>query len=327
MSSLPSTTPATSGLAHVRSQQRNHSGALPFIAGNMLLGTVGIFVHAAGAAPLTAVWFRCAFGLLGLTGWLAWRGLLPQLRLGRPTAPWVLASAVLMVAGWAIFFQAMAYIPAGIAIVLFHVQPLWLLLFGALWLGEPIGRQRLLAVLAALLGLALATGVAQHLPLFDNTSVAESADGYWLGVALCMLGAVVMALLTLCVKKVPQVHASALTWWHCLLGTAVLWLGPAHSGWPAVGSTWLWLAGVGLVHTALAYTLIYAGTARLPMARLAVLQYMYPAVAILIDWAYFGQYLSGLQLLGIALMSAAIGYAERPQRSLQPAQPTRTGAH
>ena len=309
------TTTATSGLPHTHSQQRSHSGALPFILGNMLLGTVGIFVHAAGAAPLTAVWFRCAFGLLGLTGWLAWHGLLPQLRLGRQTAPWVLASAVLMVAGWVIFFQAMAYIPAGMAIVLFHVQPLWLLLFAALWMGEPVGRQRLLALLAALLGLALATGVAQHLPHFGSTTVAESTDGYWLGVALCMLGAVVMALLTLCVKKVPQMHASALTWWHCLLGTAVLWLGPAQTGWPAAGSPWLWLAGLGLVHTALAYTLIYAGTARLPMARLAILQYVYPVVAIVIDWAYFSQRLSGLQLLGVALMSAAIGYAERPQHS------------
>ena len=251
------------------------------------------------------------FLFIVLVGWLAWRRLLPQLRLGRPTAPWVLASAVLMVAGWVIFFQAMAYIPAGMAIVLFHVQPLWLLLLGALWLGEPIGRQRLLAVLVALLGLALATGVAQHLPLFANASVAESADGYWLGVALCMLGAVVMALLTLCVKKVPQVHASALTWWHCLLGTAVLWLGPAHSGWPAVGSTWLWLAGVGLVHTALAYTLIYAGTARLPMARLAVLQYVYPAVAIVIDWLYFRQTLRTTQIVGIAILTLAITVAER----------------
>ena len=326
MSSLPQHAPAANGLLSNHATQQQHSGALPFILGNMLLGTVGIFVHAAGAAPLTAVWFRCAFGLLGLTGWLAWHGLLPQLRLGRQTAPWVLASAVLMVAGWVLFFQAMAYISAGMAIVLFHVQPLWLLLFAALWLGEPVGLQRLLAVLAALLGLALATGVAQHLPIFDNNTAADSAsaDGYWLGVALCMLGAVVMALLTLCVKKVPQMHASALTWWHCLLGMTVLWVGPAHTGWPAMGSPWLWLAGLGLVHTALAYTLIYAGTARLPMARLAILQYVYPAVAIVIDWAYFGQRLSSLQLLGIALMSVAIGYAERPQRS---PQATHHGTH
>ena len=61
--------------------------------------------------------------------------------------------------------------------------------------------------------------------------------------------------------------------------------------------------------------MIYAGTTRLPVARIAILQYVYPAVALLIDWWYFDLQLSGLQLFGIVLMSAAIGYAERPQRS------------
>ena len=307
MSSIASGSLPATPLPHART-----SGALPFVLGSMLLGTVGIFVHAAHAPPLTAVWFRSAFGLLGLTLWLAWRRQLPQLRLTRQTAPWALASGVCMVVSWVLFFQAMAYIPAGMAIVLFHVQPLWLLLFGALWLGEPVGRQRLLAVLAALIGLVLATGVLQHLPVWGG---ASATPGYWLGVALCMVGAVVMAALTLFTKKAAQLPASALAWWQCLVGTAVLWLAPAYNGWPALGNHWRWLAGLGLVHTALAYTLIYAGTMRLPVARIAILQYVYPAVAMLIDWWYFDQRLDAMQLLGIVVMTAAIGYAERPARS------------
>lgn len=43
------------------------SGMRPFILGSILLGTIGIFVHEADAHPLTATWFRCAFGLLALT--------------------------------------------------------------------------------------------------------------------------------------------------------------------------------------------------------------------------------------------------------------------
>ena len=42
-----------------------------------------------------------------------------------------------------------------------------------------------------------------------------------------------------------------------------------------------------------------------------MLQFVYPAVAILIDWWYFGQTLSGAQLAGIAVMTVAIGFAER----------------
>jgi drug/metabolite transporter (DMT)-like permease len=64
----------------------------------------------------------------------------------------------------------------------------------------------------------------------------------------------------------------------------------------------------------LAYTLIYGGMARLNTGRVALLQFVYPAVAILIDQLYFGQRLSGLQLAGIAIIAAAIGFAERAPR-------------
>lgn len=289
------------------------SGALPFLLGCMLLGTVGVFVQEAHAAPITATWFRCAFGLLGLTAWMAWRRQLPLLRLPRRAAPWVLASGVLMIASWTLFFQAMTYTSAGMAIVLFHVQPLWLLLFGALWLGERVRGQRLAAVLVALFGLALATGVLQHLPVFGAEDLHQS--GYWLGVSLCMAGAVCMAGVTLCAKK-AQTSASALAWWQCLLGALTLWIWPVQYGWPAWGGAWLWLAGLGLVHTALAYTLIYAGTLRLPTSRIAIFQFVYPAVAIVIDWLYFRQALSTAQLIGIAVLTVAISVAERPSRPL-----------
>ncbi len=307
-------TPSSAVMAASTPSPRHHAfnnGALPFLLGCMLLGTVGVFVQEAQAAPITATWFRCAFGLVGLTAWMAWQRQWPQLRLSRSTAPWVLASGVLMIASWALFFQAMTYTSAGMAIVLFHVQPLWLLLFGALWLGERVGRQRLAAVLAALFGLALATGVLQHLAVFGTEDASQ--NGYWLGVSLCMVGAVCMAGVTLCAKK-AQTSASALAWWQCLLGTLTLWIWPAQYGWPAWGGAWLWLAGLGLVHTALAYTLIYAGTLRLPTSRIAIFQFVYPAVAIVIDWLYFRQTLSTAQLIGIAVLTIAISVAERPSR-------------
>ena len=307
----PSNTAVAASITPPR-HHASHNGALPFLLGCMLLGTVGVFVQEAHAAPLTATWFRCAFGLLGLTAWMAWQRQLPQLRLSRSAAPWVWASGVLMVASWALFFQAMSYTSAGMAIVLFHVQPLWVLLFGALWLGERVGRQRLAAVLVALFGLALATGVLQHIAALGAEEASQS--GYWLGVALCMVGAVCMAGVTLCAKK-AQTSASALAWWQCLLGALALWIWPMQYGWPAWGSAWLWLAGLGLVHTALAYTLIYAGTLRLPTSRIAIFQFVYPAVAIVIDWLYFGQTLSTTQLIGIAVLTIAISVAERPSRS------------
>jgi len=288
------------------------AGASPFLLGSMLLGTIGVFVHQANAAPLTATWFRCAFGLLGLTLWVLWRQQTRFLRLTRSTAPWVLSASILMVLGWGLFFAAIERTSAGVAIVLFHIQPLWVLLLGGLWLKESIGRQRIASVAVAMLGLVLATGVLEHTPVFGGGETLR--PGYWMGVTLCLIGAFCTACVTVIARRLSDMPAGILAWWQCLVGTVVLWMWPMEQGWPEWGMSWVWLVGLGLIHTGLAYTLMYVGMARLSTGRIAVFQFTYPAVAIVIDWLFFDQRLDGVQLFGIALMSVAIWFAERAPR-------------
>lgn len=279
-------------------------GTLWFLLGNVLLGSIGVFVHEAQASPLTITWFRCAFGLAGLTLWMLWRGRWRNLWVGWRALPWVLLLASGMLASWWLFFTAMHHVPAGMAVVLFHVQPLWVLLLGAWWLKEAVPPCRVIAVLCAMVGLALATGV------FDMGGADRPAH-YWLGVGLCLVGALCTACVTLVAKRLQALPVGVLAWWQCALGTAVLWVEPWQQGWPAWGAAWGWLAGLGLVHTALAYALIYAGMGRLPTARVAVLQFVYPLVAIGVDAAYFQQALGGVQLFGVALMLGALALGER----------------
>ncbi|SAL63990.1 integral membrane protein [Caballeronia cordobensis] len=282
------------------------TGAWPFLLGCALLGTIGVFLHEAHADPLTATWFRCAFGLLGMSAWVIVRRQTRFLRLTRTTGPWVLAASMLMVVSWALFFSAVERISAGVAIVLFHVQPMWVLLLASVLLKETIGAQRFAAVAVAMFGLVLATGIVGH-----AAEGSKDAGGYWIGVVACIAGSLCMACVTLIAKRLRGMPAGTLAWWQCAVGTLALWVWPMEQGWPAWGVSWIWLAGLGVIHTGLAYTLMYLGMARLDTARIAVFQFVYPAVAIVIDWLYFDQRLSGLQLAGIAVMSVAIGVAER----------------
>ena len=298
---------AHAGHAPSRTQQ----GLLAFVAGSVLLGSVGVFVHQAGADPWTATWFRCAFGWLGLSLWLAATGQWRQLRLARADVLWVLASGALLVLAWGLFFAAMAHVPAGVATLLFHVQPLWLLLLGPLVLREAVDRHSWLAVALAMLGLLLATGLAQVGQGAHAGSGAGPGGLVWLGVALCLFGSLCTAGVSLSARKLQGLSAAALAWWHCAMGTVALLVWPLTQGWPAWGSSWAWLAGLGLIHTALAYGLMYAGMARLPASRIARLQFIYPAVALALDWAVYGQRLGGVQLAGVALMAWAIWWAER----------------
>ncbi|HSB21644.1 MAG TPA: DMT family transporter [Burkholderiaceae bacterium] len=276
-------------------------GVALMVAGGLLLGTLGVFVEEAGQHPLTTVWFRCVFGLLALLPWGALGGRLAELRLRGTALTAALGAGVLMVVNWALFFAAIQRTSIGVATVVFHVQPLWVLAFGAWWLHERVSRRQGAAVGVALLGLTLATG------LVDGAAPgpAPSADYAW-GVLMCLGGSLSYAGVTLIAKLAKDVSSFALAWWQCAVGTLALAAWPLAHGWPAWGASWAWLAGLGVIHTGLAYVVLYAGMARLSAGRIALLQFVYPAAAIAMDALVYGRMLSVVQITGVALMAAAL---------------------
>jgi drug/metabolite transporter (DMT)-like permease len=280
-------------------------GTLQMIGGGLLLGTLGVFVEEAGQHPLATVWFRCAFGALALLLWGAATGRLAELRLrGRALAA-AIAAGVLVVLNWALFFAAIQRTSIGVATVVFHVQPLWVMALGAWWLREKVTAAQAGAALLALLGLALATG------LFGAGASATPGPAYTVGLLMCLGGSLSYAVVTLIAKLANGVSSFALAAWQCLVGTIALAWWPLLHGWPAAGPAWAWLAGLGAIHTGLAYVVLYAGMGRLPTGRIAILQFVYPAAAVLIDWLAYGRALSAVQLGGVALMGAALWSVRR----------------
>lgn len=287
--------------------REQRTAAMLMTAGGLLLGTLGLFLERAGQDALTAVWFRCAFGAAALLAWGLATGRLAELRLRGRSLAAALAAGVLMAANWALFFAAIERTSIGVATVVFHVQPLWVMAAGVLWLREPLSARQAAAVGAALAGLALATG------LFDAAADSPRLDERYLtGLLMCLGGSFAYAGVTLIAKAARSVSSYALATWQCAVGMLLLIAWPLEQGWPAWGAAWGWLAGLGLVHTGLAYVVLYAGMARLPAARVAALQFVYPAAALLVDWAAYGHALSALQWAGVALMGAALWAAGRP---------------
>ena len=92
------------------------------------------------------------------------------------------------------------------------------------------------------------------------------------------------------------------------VGVVVLapFAGLAHL--PSTANTWLLLATIGLVHTGLMSSLLYSAIQNIPTSLVGALSFIYPLVAILVDWAVFGHRLSLMQLLGAAaILIAAAG--------------------
>lgn len=288
---------------------RERQGLWLMVAGGVLLGTLGVFVEEAGASPLTAVWFRCTFGLLAMLAWGAATGRLGELRLrGRLLAAAAIAG-MLVVFNWATFFAAIQFTSIGVATVVVHVQPVWVLLIGAWWWRENVSPRQAVAVGVALLGLALASGVVDG--LLDGGAAAIDRR-QWIGLLLCLAGSLSYAVVTLLAKAAQRAGSYAFTTWQCGVGAVLLAWWPWLNGWPPMGPTWGWLIGLGVLHTGLAYVLLYAGMARLPTARIAVLQFVYPGAAVLVDLLVYGRALSFPQTIGVLMMGVALWSANRP---------------
>ena len=74
---------------------------------------------------------------------------------------------------------------------------------------------------------------------------------------------------------------------------------------PAInGVQWSYLVILGGVHTCLMYILMYSAFQKLPTPLIAVMSFIYPVVAIIVDRVFFGHVLLPLQFFGIALISA-----------------------
>ncbi|WP_343211219.1 DMT family transporter [Aureimonas ureilytica] len=71
---------------------------------------------------------------------------------------------------------------------------------------------------------------------------------------------------------------------------------------------WLWLLALGIVHTGLMYVLLYGNIQKLPTSLTGALSFIYPIVALLVDFLAFGQQLEIVQGVGVAaILVAAAG--------------------
>ena len=219
----------------------------------------------------------------------------------------VIGAGVLMIASWGLFFAAIPLCSIAVSTVVFHLQPFWLLAMGSVFLHEPVTRAQWAAAGVALVGLALASGLAHH-----DAAWWSQGSGYAMGLVLSLAGSVFYAGAGLIAKREAQrVGSFALSTGQCAVGTLALSASPVVHGLPGWGVTWGWLAGLGVLHTGLAYVLLYAGMARLSTARVAVLQFVYPATAVLVDWTVYGRALSPIQMLGVVLIGAALWTVRR----------------
>ena len=271
------------------------SGTWRMLVAMALSGTIGLLVVESGQPPPVVVFFRCLIGGAGLLGWLAWtRGWQPM---SRRDLGWLVLGGAALVINWLCLFSAYHYVSISVATVVYHTQPFMLVALAALFQGERIAAGRLPWLVLAMVGVVLSSGLE-----WGSSSAAPA----WQGVALACTAAVLYAVVTLAtqrLKHLPSAQIAAVQ-----MGVGVLMLAPMALPLDAPLSArgLATVAVLGLVHTAFMYTLMYAAFQRLSSQAIAVLSFTYPAVALLVDLAWYHAVPSTGQWLGMVLIVVAV---------------------
>ncbi|WP_406373803.1 DMT family transporter [Streptomyces sp. NBC_00647] len=274
-----------------------NKGTAQLTAAMMLSGTLGVFVVESGASPFNVVFFRVLFGALALGGYALARGYFR----GHGFTPRTLGLAVLggvfIVFNWVLLFQSYENTSISVATVVYHTQPFYVVLLGALLFRERLTAAKVGWIVLAFAGLILVSGV----------SPADFANGgsYLTGVGQALLAALLYGLSTLVTKRITGVRPHLIALVQVLVGIPLLLPFADFGAMRGTGADWGWLVGLGIVHTGLMYVLMYAAYAKLPTAKIAVLAFTYPAVAMVMDWAVYGHHIGLVQAFGVPLIVTA----------------------
>lgn len=225
-----------------------------------------------------------------------------------PRGIWWMRATVLGVLNIGAFFYflflAAYHLPGGVAALVMTVQPMIVLLLGAVLLGARIRLLHIGACALAAAGVALL--VLQPQAGLDGVGVLAGLLG-----AVCMASGIV---LTKRWGRPDGVSLLAFTGWQLTVGGLVLLpvtlLGeplPERLTWTNVGG----FAYLGIIGALLAYVVWFNGIARLPALAASFLSFASPLCATVLGYLFMGQTLGPLQLLGAAGVVGAVVLAQR----------------
>jgi len=275
-------------------------GAAEMTAAMTILGTIGLFVVLSGQGAIDVVFWRCAFGALALLIICAAQGLF------RKQLTWkqlgiAAIGGVAIVVNWAMLFSAYGEASIGVATAVYNTQPFILVGFGVLFLGERITAGKLAWLAVAFAGVVL---IVQTKP----GSADYLGSNYALGIALAMGAAFFWAVAALLTKKLTGTPPQLIALIQVCIGILMLAPFVSWTALPEGAMAWGALLTLGAVHTGIMYILMYGAVQKLPTYLQGAFSFIYPVVAIFVDYAAFGHSLQALQLVGAAaIILAAMG--------------------
>ncbi len=282
----------------------------------IISGSIGAFVLLSGLPVIDVVFWRSLIGAVTLLLFIL-LSRQPFSRLTRLTLALAILGGVALVINWLLLFAAYSRVSIGMATVVYNTQPFMLVLL-SMMLGEKVSAVKWAWLLLAFTGVVI---------LLSSELTPAHSDNLVTGIILALGAAFFYALTAIIARKLQPLPAQHIAFIQVIVGTVML-LPLVHA--PEFNShfPWRYLLILGVVHTGIMYQLLYSAIQKLPTPVTGSLSFIYPLVAILVDYLVFHHALAPLQLAGgvLILLAAAgnnLGWGEKKPRHGGVSQPSR----
>ena len=259
-----------------------------FMAASMW-GTLGIFatyIYRYGVDSFTMVFFRVLFALLILGTYIA--GVLRENPFTRERL-WFYAvyGFVGVFSFYTLYFYTVKISSVGFAVLLVYTAPAFSVVLGRLIFGEPLSIEKVMALFMVLVGVVLVAG---------NVDFTVSRLALLTGIGTGFTYAVYGVLAKFGVRKERPERVLFMT---LLFG--LVFLAPFSSFSVPRGAI-PYLLGLAFFPTFLGYVLYNHALREIEVSRASIVATVEPVVAIVLAFVLFGETLTGLQVLGAALI-------------------------
>ena len=262
----------------------------------IISGTIGLFVKLINLSSIDIVFYRCLIAAIFLGAYVfaferdKFNNILNKKIL-------ILISGLILVFNWVFLFSAFKHTSISIAISIYYLAPIFVILYGILILKESDIKVKIITVIIAFVGAILVSGIN-----FDTQ------NSNLLGIFYALLAALLYASLIIVAKKLKDISPSSLAFIQTLIGAVILIFFISNKTFAINFDTFKILLILGLVHTALMYILFFKGVHLAPVSAVALLGFLDPLVAVLIDFTILHSKLSPFQWLGVILIMSALAF-------------------